>query len=111
MEQIIEKMMEYICDNICAYPDDAKDQESLEKICSECKMEDFINQIKNAKEPGKEQKDEITPEEVVKAYNTIRNYCNQEATCRRCVLADTPCGNNFWISPDTWPEPESVDKI
>ena len=41
------EMQEYICDNLCAYPDDVKNQEQLEKICADCKMGDYICHIMN----------------------------------------------------------------
>lgn len=47
MESLITEMQEYICDNLCAYPDVVKSQKQLEKICADCKMGDFICSIKN----------------------------------------------------------------
>lgn len=44
MDQITTEMMEYICDNLCAYPDTASG-EKLEEICAECKMGNYLTAI------------------------------------------------------------------
>lgn len=44
MDQITTEMMEYICDNLCAYPDTASG-DKLEEICAECKMGNYLTAI------------------------------------------------------------------
>ncbi len=51
MEQIVEEMMEYVCDCLCKHRTGA-DQEELDEICCECEMGRFREEIlkHNAKE-------------------------------------------------------------
>lgn len=46
MEQIITKMAEYICDDLCIYPK-TETGEKLEGICADCDMGDYVCQILN----------------------------------------------------------------
>lgn len=42
MEEILEAMMEYICDERCRYPYEAADQEELDAICSQCAVNGYV---------------------------------------------------------------------
>lgn len=44
MDQITTEMMEYICDNLCAYLDYTSG-EKMEEICAECKMGNYLTAI------------------------------------------------------------------
>lgn len=47
MDKLVEPMMEHICDNLCRYPQEAKNQEELDRICADCKMGQFACGIMN----------------------------------------------------------------
>ena len=47
MDRITTEMAEYICDNLCKRPYQNLDQEELDEICAECKLEHYICDILN----------------------------------------------------------------
>lgn len=46
MDQIVERMTEYICDSLCKNPEKYSEEE-LQEICAECEMGQFICDIPN----------------------------------------------------------------
>lgn len=44
MEEIIEEMATFICDDLCRFRD-ALNQERLEKHCSKCDLKDYISKL------------------------------------------------------------------
>ncbi len=48
LNQITTEMMEHVCDKICQYPHIFTDQDELNYICAECKMEKFASDIINS---------------------------------------------------------------
>ncbi|WP_034218457.1 hypothetical protein [Lachnoclostridium phytofermentans] len=56
LNSIATEMMEHICDNICRFPREVKEEE-LEFICAECKMGKFVCDIIN---PGKSNLESLT---------------------------------------------------
>lgn len=48
LEMITMEMAEYVCDKLCIYPRTVTDQEEMDRICAECKMEQFVRQIEEA---------------------------------------------------------------
>lgn len=47
LDRLTTEMMEYVCDHLCRYPEMEPDEESLEELCSGCKMGRFICSILN----------------------------------------------------------------
>jgi len=47
MDEIVESMMEHVCDKICRFPWEITDQEQLEEICADCRMARFVCDILN----------------------------------------------------------------
>lgn len=47
MDRLTTEMAEYFCDKICKYPMECQDKESLDEICYECKLGQFICDILN----------------------------------------------------------------
>ena len=48
MIPVLEEMLAYVCDGMCPYPEEIKDEEALEEKCAECGMGDHICHILNA---------------------------------------------------------------
>ena len=45
IDELLEEMLEHICDKLCKYPNEA-DEDELEDIYCECEMGRYINEIK-----------------------------------------------------------------
>ena len=76
LNQITEEMMEHVCDKICRYPRTVNDQDELNYICAECKMELFVRDIINSEASTKTLKGRR-----IKAECSIDNLCD---TCTKC---------------------------
>lgn len=54
----------------------------------------------------------MNSDEAVKAYNAIRNFCNQQTTCYDCPFQDdrdyVQCFFESARTPDNWPESEDI---
>lgn len=48
MEQITEKMADYVCGKLCMHKLRSPSESELEAICTECKMGEYINDIQYA---------------------------------------------------------------
>lgn len=48
LSKITTEMLEHICDKLCIYPRTVTDQDELDGICAECRMEQFARQIEEA---------------------------------------------------------------
>ncbi len=46
MKQILEEMMEYICDKRCRFPNEVE-QEELDEICEQCAMNGYLSILGN----------------------------------------------------------------
>ena len=57
--QKIEKITEDFCDNYCKYPCEIKDVGELEKVCSECPMNEMLNLF--------------TPPKIVTEFDRVKN--------------------------------------
>lgn len=45
MSELEEKLLEaaeYVCDNLCKFPSKFSEQEALDKVCEECKLNKMI---------------------------------------------------------------------
>ncbi|MDR1770498.1 MAG: hypothetical protein LBS02_07670 [Hungatella sp.] len=47
MVKIITPMMEHICDKLCRFPWEITDKEEMSRICHECKMNQYEQEIKD----------------------------------------------------------------
>ena len=48
MQEVILKMMEHICDNLCVHPKRTDiAEEELENICADCEMDQYVGNILN----------------------------------------------------------------
>lgn len=47
MEKIVTPMMEHVCDHLCRFPWEIADQEEMSRICHECKMNQYEQEIKD----------------------------------------------------------------
>lgn len=76
---------------------------------SEGKKEKDMIEILDIKdtEPKEEKPLDITQELAKAAYNTLRQYCRNQAGCRfGCPFHREICENAFYEEPDVWPELE-----
>lgn len=73
LEEIITKMMEYVCDTLCKYPC-KEEQEQLDIICADCEMGQFVCDILNAgEELERYRATGVTPEQTIEIdRNTYR---------------------------------------
>lgn len=47
MDEITTAMMEHICDKLCRYPQEIRNQEGLDVVCAECAMGQHVCDILN----------------------------------------------------------------
>ena len=47
MEETVEEMMKYVCDEICRHRRNGLDQDRMDEICAECDMGDHVCHILN----------------------------------------------------------------
>lgn len=69
MDKLTTGMAEHICDNLCKYPMECQDKESLEEICCDCRMGQFICDILN-----EYNKNNLARDMAIKALEEIQQY-------------------------------------
>lgn len=40
-----EKLLEYVCDNLCKHREAAEDQDELDDICCECEITELVGRL------------------------------------------------------------------
>lgn len=76
MLPILEEMMAHVCDSMCPYPKEIKDEEELEKKCADCEMGDHICHILNEYE-------KINDFEKTQCGMLMKKYC-KFVRCDEC---------------------------
>lgn len=46
MSDLRRELQEYICDNLCKYPDICRNEEHLMEMCEECQVEIYLDELK-----------------------------------------------------------------
>ena len=86
MDEIVETMMEHVCDKICRFPQEITDQEQLEDICVDCRMGRFVCDILNTYNAPHEltaviDKHKGTEIEQDKQYSLLRKEMQEDGIC------------------------------
>jgi len=89
IDEITTKMMEYVCDHLCRFSNDIKDQEILDGICDSCQIAGFVFDVLNQYNQNVQRWIPVTeglPEPNMDVLVAVRDFGEDTSTLLDCLV-------------------------